>query len=46
MAMIWQNAYVARTTNPATYGRPDSWSSSFVPTLPISGAVMHTICSW
>ena len=32
------------TTNPATCGRSASSSSSVVPVLPISGAVMATIC--
>ena len=34
----------SRTTKPAHQGRADSKSTGFTPTLPISGAVMVTIC--
>jgi hypothetical protein len=34
----------SRTTKPAHQGRADSKSSGLTPTLPISGAVISTIC--
>ncbi len=36
----------SRTTYPATQIRPDSTSSSFMPVLPMCGAVITTICRW
>ena len=36
----------SRTTNPLTQMRGDSWSSSFMPVLPMCGAVITTTCRW
>ena len=45
-ASVWGRATgeSERTTRPRAAGASDSSSSGFVPTLPISTAVRHTIC--